>query len=76
MDKLLFLLVGILVGFILSRSLKKKELPSSGYLRIDHSDPDSPYWFVEIKDKQELSKIEGRKKVCFDVKLEDFVPQK
>ena len=76
MDKFLFLLIGMLVGFVLTKIFQKKDLPSSGYLRLDHSDPDSPYLFLELKDNQELTRIYGCKRVCFDVKREDFVPQK
>lgn len=76
MDKFLFLLIGMLVGFVLTKIFQKKDLPSSGYLRLDHSDPDSPYLFLELKDNQELTRIYGCKRVYFDVKREDFVPQK
>lgn len=76
MENILFLLIGIGVGLVLSRIFKKKELPSSGYLRYDQSDPDSPYLFLEIKNEDEFHKIPKKKKVCFDVKVEDFIPQK
>lgn len=76
MENVLFLLIGILIGFIFSRIFKKKELSTSGYLRYDQSDPDSPYMFLEIKNEEEFYKIPKKKKVCFDVKTEDFIPQK
>lgn len=76
MDKFLFLLIGMLVGFLLTKIFPKKDLKSSGYLRLDHSDPDSPYLFLELKDNKELTRIYGCKRVLFDVKREDFVPQK
>ena len=75
MINILFLLIGVLVGYAIFRLLKK-ELPSSGYLRLDHSDPDSPYLFLEIKNQEEFARIQKSKKVCFDVKREDFIPQK
>ena len=75
MINILFLLIGVLVGYVIFR-LFKKELPSSGYLRLDHSDPDSPYLFLEIKNQEEFTRIQKSKKVCFDVKREDFIPQK
>ena len=78
MDNILYFLVGLVLGFILMKVFSKKSKPmaSSGYLRVDHSDPDSPYLFLEISSQAEMDQIPKKKQICFDVKTEDFVPQK
>lgn len=63
--------LGIFIGIYISRRFKTKPI---GTLRIDHSDPESPYLFVELKEHpDELMKY---KEVVFTVKVEDFIPQK
>ena len=78
MDKILYFLVGLVLGLILMKVFSKKNKPMepSGYLRVDHSDPDSPYLFLEITSQNEMDQIPKKKQVCFNVKTEDFVPQK
>ena len=78
MDKILYFLVGLVLGLILMKVFSKKNKPMepSGYLRVDHSDPDSPYLFLEISSQAEMDQIPKKKQICFDVKTEDFIPQK
>lgn len=64
------LVIGIVVGFIGVKVLKKKPC---GYLRVDHSDPsDPPLLFLELKT--DLDYVKKQKEVSFKVKIEDFVP--
>lgn len=46
-----------------------------GYLRVDHSDPDSgPYLFLELT--KPMPEIQKQKTVILEVKLEDYLTQK
>ena len=46
-----------------------------GYLRVDHSDPDSgSYLFLELT--KPMPEIQKRKTVILNVKLEDYLAQK
>lgn len=63
------LLVGVVVGFILS--FKKP----SGYLRIDRSDKDdAPYLFLELSESVE--KVSENEYVILKIKKENFISQK
>ena len=79
MDRILFLLIGIilgvLVGVIIGWNNQIKH-QSSGYLRWDHSDPDSPYMFIEVKDEATLNTIPTKKTVLLEVIRKDFLPRK
>lgn len=75
MDKILFLIVGFLLGAIFTKLVQKKK-QSSGYLRWDNSDPDSPYMFIEAKSEEELNRIPTLRTVLFEVKRQDFIPRK
>ena len=74
MDKLLFLIIGIIIGVIFTRLVRKKT-QSSGYLRWDNSDPDSPYMFIEVKSEAVLNAIPQMKTITLDVKVQDFIPR-
>lgn len=46
-----------------------------GYLRVDHSDPDSgSYLFLELT--KPMPEIQKQKTVILEVKLEDYLTQK
>ena len=63
--------LGIMVGAIIAWNLHSKPI---GDLRIDSSDPPNTYLFLELE--RELPDLKKRKKVCFRVKVEDYIPQK
>lgn len=64
------LAIGLAIGYLVCRVSKDKVY---GYLRVDHSDPsDPPLLFLELKTDVET--VSKQKKVCFKVKVEDFVP--
>lgn len=62
------LIVGAVIGILLSRA------HTAGTLRIDNSDADGPYLFVELS--RSIHDISSMKTVKFAVKVEDFVPRK
>lgn len=63
------LCIGMALGMIYKELTKDKPI---GNLRIDQSDPDGPYMFLEL---QEAGAIYTKQEVTFRVKLEDY-PQK
>ena len=70
MSYLIFLL-GIVVGTILANILGPRNI---GSLRVDHSDPDSPYVFLEANIP--MDEIQKHKRVILDVKIQDYLPRK
>lgn len=62
------LAVGTLIGILLSRAR------TMGTLRIDSSDPDGPYLFVELS--RGVHDISSMKTVKFAVRAENFIPRK
>ena len=64
-------LIGIAIALIVSLLFKTKPI---GDLRIDHSDPEEPYLFLELE--HEFSDLINRKEVCLRVKVKDYLPQK
>ncbi len=62
------LAVGTLIGILLSRAR------TMGTLRIDSSDPDGPYLFVELS--RGVHDISSMKTVRFAVRAENFIPRK
>ena len=67
----LYILIGIVLGLTISAIVSDK--PTDGTLRIDNSDGEGPYLFVELS--KNLSDISKKKTVCFDVKTQDFIPR-
>lgn len=45
--EVIYVVVGILIGFAVSSIIRRKH--PVGFLRIDKSDPDGPYLFLELK---------------------------
>lgn len=71
---LIWLLVGILVGLLVSRFIFKDK--PIGSLRVDQSDPYSePYLFLEL-DAVGMSDIYKKKYVRLRVKIKDYISHK
>lgn len=70
--ELILLTVGIVIGVVLSFISRKRK--AVGILRIDKSDSDGPYIFLELK--KGIGDIVTKKTVLLEVKQEDFIPQK
>ena len=62
------ILLGLLTGLIVSHFLKPNQM---GYLRIDRTDPDGPYLFLEINDPNWYDKISNKKEVIFKIRFRD-----
>ena len=68
--------VGIM-GTMLLVNLKRcvnRYVKPIGTLRIDHSDPDGPYMFMEI-DSGKASAIDTNKYVTLEVNHESYIPR-
>lgn len=64
--------IGVVVGCILVNIVQR--IKSVGALRIDTSDPDGPYMFLEL-DKG-VDTISSKKYVLLRVKLRNYIPHK
>lgn len=68
---ILVFIIGLVVGLIFARYVIRKE--TYGTLRIDRSDPDGPYLFLELdRNVEELSK---QKHVVFNVLDKNYISQ-
>lgn len=65
------IVLGIFIGLQIARTMKPKTI---GNLRLDHSDPDQPYLFLEFTQSPEL--LHNQKEVILKVKIEDYIPHK
>lgn len=70
--ELIFLLSGIVIGGTIIFLFFNKSI--DGVLRIDKSDEDAPYLFLEIK--KSVGYLETRKFVRLKVKQENFISHK
>jgi len=64
---------GIVVGCILMNVVRRTK--SIGVLRVDTSDPDGPYIFLEL-DKGDAEALAREKYVLMRVKLRGYIPHK
>lgn len=72
MSLFFMLIAGLLFGLGIAQIifLRKKDEPV-GALRVDQSDPDGPYIFLELYESvEDLSK---RKEAIVEVKIQDYV---
>ena len=67
-------LIGIFIGMVWRGLYLKAN--SIGDLRVDHSDPDGGYLFLELYKGQNLQTIEQQDYVMLKVKVENFISQK
>lgn len=70
--EVVYVVVGIMIGFVASSIIRRKR--PVGFLRIDKSDPDGPYLFLELK--KSVNEIATQRTVLLEVKREDFIPHK
>jgi hypothetical protein len=78
MEIVIALAVGILIGVCIGMVWRGVYLKTSaiGDLRVDRSDPDSPYLFLELNEDQSVRTIEQQNYVMLRVKVENFISQK
>lgn len=70
--EVVYVVVGILIGYVVSSIIRRKH--PVGFLRIDKSDPDGPYLFLELK--KSVNEIITQRTILLEVKREDFIPHK
>ena len=70
MDMAISLSIGIVIGIIFSRIVFR--FISIGNLRVDHSDPDGPFLFLELSKR--IKSVVRKKYVVMRVKEKDFIP--
>jgi hypothetical protein len=70
--EVIYVVIGVLIGFAVSSIIRRKH--PVGFLRIDKSDSDGPYLFLELK--KSVNEIVTQKTILLEVKLEDFIPHK
>lgn len=72
------LAVGMLMGIFVGMVWRGLYLKSNaiGDLRVDHSDPEDGYLFLELYKGQCLPLIEQQDYVMLKVKVEDIISQK
>lgn len=63
---------GIIFAIWISKS--KPFTKSSGALRIDSSDPDGPYFFLELTET--IDSVQKKRKILLDVDLKNYISQK
>lgn len=62
--------VGVFMGYILAKVLSRPV--SIGTIRIDRSDEDGPYMFLELEEP--ISTFANKKYAYVEIKNEDFLP--
>lgn len=70
--EVIYVIIGILIGFVGASIIRRKH--PVGFLRIDKSDPDGPYLFLELK--KSVNEIIAQRTILLEVKREDFIPHK
>lgn len=66
-----FYLVGTVIGFILGKILSRPK--AIGTIRIDRSDDDGPYLFLELD--QPIHTFENEKHVYVEINNADYLPR-
>lgn len=64
---------GALIGMLITRGVIRYQ--SSGVLRVDHSDPDSPYLFLEL-ERSDVDEIMKNRYVTLRVNTKNYISQK
>ena len=72
MELVIILAIGIVVGSIITRIIIR--LLDIGTLRIDTSDPDEPFMFLELS--KDVNAVASKKYVVLKVNLKNYISQK
>lgn len=70
MDIVIGIITGMVIGFIISKLMFR--FLSIGTLRVDHSDPDGPFLFLELS--KQIDSVVRKKYVIMRVKDKNFIP--
>ena len=72
MELVIIFAIGIVVGSIITRIVTKPL--DIGTLRIDTSDPDGPFMFLELS--KDVDTVASKKYVILKVNLKNYISQK
>lgn len=72
MELVIILAIGIVVGSIITRIIIRPL--DIGTLRIDTSDPDGPFMFLELS--KDVNTVASKKYVVLKVNLKNYISQK
>ncbi|WP_336526933.1 hypothetical protein [Bacteroides acidifaciens] len=72
MELVIILAIGIVVGSIITRIVTKPL--DFGTLRIDTSDPDGPFMFLELS--KDVDVVASKKYIILKVNLKSYISQK
>ena len=72
MELVIIFAIGIVVGSIITRMVTKPL--DFGTLRIDTSDPDGPFMFLELS--KDVDTVASKKYVILKVNLKSYISQK
>lgn len=72
MELVIILAIGIMVGSIITRIIIRPL--DIGTLRIDTSDPDGPFMFLELS--KDVNTVASKKYVVLKVNLKSYISQK
>ncbi|WP_279013150.1 beta-lactamase induction signal transducer protein [uncultured Bacteroides sp.] len=72
MELVIILAIGIVVGSIITRIIIRPL--DIGTLRIDTSDPDGPFMFLELS--KDVDTVASKKYVILKVNLKNYISQK
>lgn len=72
MELVIIFAIGVVVGSIITKIITRSL--GVGTLRIDTSDSDGPYMFLELSKGVDI--VASKKYVVLKVKLKNFIPQK
>ena len=72
MELIIIFAIGIVVGSIITRMVTKPL--DFGTLRIDTSDPDGPFMFLELS--KDVDTVASKKYVILKVNLKNYISQK
>lgn len=70
MQTVIVFAVGVIIGCVISSIIRRAK--SVGKLRIDTSDPDGPFMFLELS--KGVGDISARKQVLLQVDLNSYIP--
>lgn len=65
---MILLLIGMQIGYLIANILMSRV--RSGYLRIDTSDPDGPFLFLELS--RDLEEVQKQKDILLTVRVENL----
>ena len=66
---LIGVIIGLVVGVLFSWICRPKVI---GYLRVDKTDPDGPYLFLETLDRETITSLPREREVILKVRVTDY----